>query len=475
MPPPPNIIVVLSDDHAAWAAGCYGDRVVATPNLNRLATEGCQAQQAFTPSPVCSPARACLFTGRLPSQHGIHDWLLERPDAPRDWLTDEINLAQILRARGYRTGLIGKWHCGNSWAPKPGFDFWLSYSAGQYPHGGNIRLSRNGQAETHKGDQAVLLTDQAIAFLQEDDPRPVFLVLGMVDTHSPFTDHPEDLVEHYRKSAHDDLPHESTTHPGWTKFGVPANESRRREWAAQYYAAVSVIDHQVGRLLSALETDGKLDETLVIYTSDHGHMNGHHGLYTKGNATVPQNFYEESIRVPLLLRHPATIPGGIQINSPVDHCDLFQTICDFAGADLPTDRRYPGASFRPLLAESDAPWRSSQFCEYGNARMIRQSGWKLIVRYAPHDIDYGDELYNLTADPRETRNLIADAQHASLAARLRAELEVHFARHEEIARSGRDIMSQPVHNPGEPWRLIRPEITPPEGTDWRVLDNYPHP
>lgn len=474
MPSPgrPNLLVFLTDDHAAWAARCYGSRELETPCLDELAREGLRATRAFTPNPVCSPGRACFFTGRLPSQHGIHDWLQESPERPRDWLAGEVTLPQLLQAHGYRTGLVGKWHCGNSHLPQPGFDHWFSYERGQYPHVGRHHFIEDGRRVEWHGRQAELLADKAAAFIARDDGRPFFLCVGFVDTHSPFCDQPEDLVARYAQATFADIPTEDAATPGWVRFGTPRDEDRRRRWLAHYYAAVSLIDRQVGRVLAALRARGIEQETLVVYTSDHGHMNGHHGLYTKGNATVPQNLYDESIRVPLLARWPGRLPAARTLDVPVDHCDLFQTLLDAARCPVPRGIDYPGASFLPQLEGRSQPWRDAQFCEYGNARMIRTEAWKYIQRLAPHAHDYGDELYDLASDPRETVNRIANPGLASTVASLRERLEAHFRRHEVPDRSGRNILALPAQNAWEPWRLTRPAHTPPEGSEWAVLDRF---
>jgi choline-sulfatase len=471
MSQPRNIVVLMTDDHGAWAAGCYGNRELKTPHLDALARDGARATHAYTPNPVCSPARACFFTGTFPSQHGIHDWLQENPAEPHAWLDGQTTLPQRLQAAGYRTGLVGKWHCGNSHQPQPGFDFWLGYADGQYPHVGEQNLICNGKPETFHGHQSPYLTSRALDFLNASDQRPFFLFLGLVDTHSPFATHPEERVAPYRDCTFEDLPREPYTGPGWIRLGDPPDETRRREWAAQYYAAVGTIDEQVGRVVAALEANGQLDNTLIVYTSDHGHMNGHHGLYTKGNATVPQNFYDESIRVPLLLRHPGSISAGLELTSPVDHCDLHDTLCDYAG--IGGSETGPGRSFRVLLdSKTDAAWRSSQICEYGNARMVRTDRWKYIQRFAPHEATYGDALYDLANDPRETTNVIGDPAQADVVSKLREALTTFFDRSEVPEKSGHHILNQRQTNSGEPWRLAPPDSPDPAGTDWVVLDRF---
>lgn len=459
----PNIVVFLTDDHGAWAAGCCGNGELHTPSLDQLAATGVRLRNAFTPCPVCSPARASFLTGRLPSQHGIHDWL--------DWtgegevhpgIDDQWNIGQLLQQAGYHTGLVGKWHCGRDRLPRPGFDRWFSYEVSQYPHLGEQRFSDQGTPVRARGHQAALLVDQALDFIrQRPAERPFFLFVSLVCTHTPLRDQPERLAAHYRRAAFTDIPDEEPDPcHGRARMAWPHARQNRREELAQYYAAVEFIDAQVGRVLDELEGAGLVRNTLVLYTADHGHMNGHHGLLSKGNATVPQNFLEESIRVPALLAWPEAVPAGRQLEAMVDHCDLFCTLCAAAGATPDPARAAeigsPGRSLLPLLLGETAPWRDAQFCEYGNARMVRTARHKLIRRYPGPNGHFGDEFYDLLEDPRERRNAIGDPGQAAAVAALSARLEAHFAAHELPGRSGRDIAACQRCNPHEPW-LIRLE------------------
>jgi len=253
-----------------------------------------------------------------------------------------------------------------------------------------------------------------------------------------------------------DIPAEALSLPAGMKNRptfLPKTPEESREWLAQYYAAVTHIDEQVGRVIDELETLGVLDDTLVVYTSDHGHMNGHHGLYTKGNGTLPQNFYEESIRIPLFIRAPGLFPAGNTESAFVDHLDLFQTLASVAGAGV-NGESFPGKSFLPENPEAPLKtWREEQFCEYGNARMIRTGRHKLIRRFAPHAPASPDELYDLHEDPRETKNRFGDPSLAGIQKDLLQKLEEHFHRYEIPEKSGTKILDQPVHNAWEPWRL----------------------
>ncbi len=197
-----NILIVLGEDHGQWAVGSYGNREIRTPTLDYLASSGIQMDNAFTTTPVCSPGRACLLTGRLASQHGIHDYLdLTNPETHLyPWLKDEITLSELLADAGYQTGLSGKWHLGDDVKPQSGFQFWFSLS-GDYPieHGGPYRYSDQGQTKTITGYKTQIVTDQAIRFLRDRDAnKPFFLFVSYTAAHSPWNRHPERIVEQYR-------------------------------------------------------------------------------------------------------------------------------------------------------------------------------------------------------------------------------------------------------------------------------------
>ncbi|MDA8117049.1 MAG: sulfatase-like hydrolase/transferase, partial [Actinomycetota bacterium] len=355
------MLLVLLDDHAQWAAHCYGNSELRTPTLDYLADTGVKMENAFTPTPVCSPGRAALLTGRIASQHGIHDFLggeYETRDG-RPWLEDERTLAQILSDAGYVVGLSGKWHLGGSSEKQPGFDYW--YQEAKYsPDRGHTALQRSALAWPHpwpgapdsSRDPGVhTITDYAIDFLRtRDRQRPFFLIAGYIATHSPWIGHPERLVSAYRRCTFRDVPPDAM-YP----YGRPALESRfpsrQRpfEALAQYYAAVSVIDEQVGRLIDELDAQGCRSNTLVVYTSDHGLNMGHHGVWGKGNGTRPLNMLDESIRIPLIFNHPDTIFGGQVRNEMVTHCDTFQTILDH----VPPPFAKPNEPFHMLVSNID--------------------------------------------------------------------------------------------------------------------------
>ena len=469
-PLPPNILLVVADDQGHWACGPCGSTELLTPTMDFLAESGTWFANATSPSPVCSPARASLLTGRLPSQHGIHDFLSETGADQRAWLADELLLPEILRDAGYFTSLVGKWHLSGSGIPPDGvFDRWLSYDVAaegwrnQYLHNGRVHLLEDGQPLTVDGSQTAELAARAIEIIDgRPGDRPFFLLFAPTDTHAPFEGHPEIWVERYRRIDFVDIPRDE-------RSALPANNRESlfpedpTEMLAQYYAAVSAQDEWLGEILAALETTGDLDDTLVIVTSDHGHMNGHHGLVGKANATLPQNLYDEVVRVPLVMRWPGWIGAGERSDRFVDHLDLFATILDAAGIDFDESASHrissPGRSVVPVLGNPNAEWRRFRFAEHGNARMVADARWKLVRRYPPLDPRFGDELYDLATDPRETTNLITDPVFAGEARRLGAVLDAFFERWEDPEKSGVRIMEQPPANGREPWTRLATRLS----------------
>ena len=461
----PNILVFLTDDHGQWAQHAYGNSELKTPNLDHLAARGIRMRQAFTTCPVCSPARASFFTGLMPSQHGIHDWLEEKTDAlTHPGLTGQILISQLMKDAGYHTGLIGKWHCGRTPEPQPGFDRWFSYWVNQYPHEGVQHFSDQGKLVIEEGQQSPLLTRRAIDFLQEHkkkeaaDGKPFFLFIGYVDTHVPHNAAPAELVEEYRSATFRDVPVENfAACHGRTLNPVEKDPKKERHKHAEYYAAVSSVDREVGKVLDALEATGQMENTVIVYTGDHGLNVGQHGTWEKGNATIPQNFLEESIRIACTVSWP---DGHILQNATCDdfvsHPDLWATLLEIAGATLKpaTAARInsPGISYlRQLRGQTVPGWRQTLFSEYGNARMARTDRYKLIRRYPYAGVTFPDELYDFKEDPRETVNRFEDLSLKPVVEKLSSELDQFFIKYTVPGHSGLDLEHQPECTPASPW------------------------
>ena len=465
----PNLLVFLTDDHGQWLQQAYGNSEVRTPNMERIAHHGVCMTNAYTTCPVCSPARASFFTGRMPSQHGIHDWIEESKQAyAYPWLKGQTLLSELLKAGGYHTGLVGKWHCGEERDPHPGFDYWFSYWVSQYPHDGTQNFSDNGKHVVADGFQSPILSDHALEFIQthfQEEARrhqPFFLFVGYTDTHGPHAQMPDEFVSEYKDATFRDIPHENFSNVHGSPLipvssDIEAENTKRRE----YYAAASSVDREVGKLLDALDALGQTENTIIVYTSDHGLNAGHHGMWEKGNATMPQNFLEESIRVPCLISWPrGGIPSRLESDLPVNHCDLFATLLDAAEVrpDEQTQQHInsPGHSYLRTLQGKSSPERSKDvICEYGNARMIKCDGYKLILRYPYGGVGFPNELYDLKADPRETTNLYEEAKHMGRIQEMTDELNRYFAKYSVPSHDGLRLEQQALATPDSPWLKAR--------------------
>ena len=458
--PHPNILFILTDDQGPWAMGCAGNTEVRTPNLDRLAAEGMRFESFFCTSPVCSPARASILTGRIPSQHGVHDflhWGRYMPGATADetrFLADMPTSASILAETGYATCLSGKWHLGYGLEPQAGFERWhaMPYGGSDYYH---PPLAENGEVVMHDGEYATdLYTDNALRFLDEaaGSEQPFCLHMHYTAPHSPWgrEQHPVDLWDDYFHNC----PFDATPDDPPPDFlsCETRDTAYRRSSLAGYYAALEAMDRNVGRLLDRLERHGLREDTLVVFMSDNGMNMGHHGLYGKGNASWPQNMFDPSVKVPCLISRPGHVPAGKVNSDLLSQYDWLPTLLDYLGLQDALPAGLPGRSFAPLLHGETLDGDSKPivvFDEYGPVRMIRTQEWKLVWRYpaGPH------ELYHLAKDPDETRNLFDYRGNAEIVQSLRADLDAWFARY---AVAGFDGKRLPVTGRGQLGPADRP-------------------
>lgn len=459
-PSPPNLLFILADDHGAWALGCAGNDEIVTPNLDQLAAEGIRFENFFCASPVCSPARATLLTGRMPSRHGVHDFLHWGEGVPADairFLDGQPTVPSIVRAAGYRTALCGKWHLGEGMEAQAGFDYWRAM-----PRGGSsyyrVPLAQEGKLENHEGVYATeLYTNAALTFLetQRGQTQPFCLHVHYTAPHSPWDrkNHPSELWDCY----YDDCPFDSTPAQAPSPdflMNQPVSPEARREKLAGYYTAVELMDKEIGRLLDALEEQGIREQTLVVFMSDNGMNMGHRGLFGKGNATSPPNMFEESVKIPCIISQPGRIPSGRVERGLWSQYDWLPTLLDYTGLSDQTPAGLPGRSFASLLRGEVGGGSECEHVvvcdEYGPTRMLRSSEWKLIWRYpaGPH------ELYHLATDPGETRNLFHLRGHEETIERMRRELTGWF---EQYASGGFDGRQLPITGKGQRDVADRPE------------------
>ena len=450
----PNIVLFLTDDHGAWANGSYGNADVRTPTLDRLANEGVRFENAFTPTPVCSPARACVLTGLTSSQVGIHDWLQEAYDdiGRRDWLGSARTLFEYFKAADYMTGLSGKWHLGQSHLAPKGADYHFGLPGWQGIHNEEYTYVKNGEDYVSSENKSKLITDHAIEFLDNvPDEQPFFLNVGYIATHSPYhkTTHDPAMTQLYENCEFIDIPsykpHDWVKNEGFS-MTEPTTQDLRDHYIG-YYAAVTEIDNNVARIIEHLEARGLADNTIIIYTSDHGLTTGHHGFWGKGNSTRPLNMYETSLRIPLIFSGAGVVTGqAVQHN--ITHYDTFQTILDLADLHSDTDKSFPGKSYLQILQGDVQAWDETVYGEYGDLRMIRTPEYKLVMRYprGPHD------FFDLSIDPQETTNQIHNQAYQDVIDSLKIQLEAFYDIYSSDELSGLKVKQLHRHNDYEAWR-----------------------
>ncbi|MDA2937594.1 sulfatase-like hydrolase/transferase [Acidobacteria bacterium AH-259-A15] len=423
---PYNIISIVTDDQARWGLGAYGNQEIITPNMDRLAREGAIFLNAFVPTPVCSPSRASFLSGRYASRLGITDWIAPiESDAGLGLPPSTVTWPAVLQQHGYATALLGKWHLGTKPKFHPtrrGFDHFFGFlGGGNRPMDPTLEVE--GENRQLKGPLPDLLVDDAIHFIESNRTRPFALLLHFRAPHSPYAPVPKE-----DSSPFQDL---SPTVPG--ESGVDIAQIKR--WTRDYYASIHSIDRNLGRLLSKLDELGLTRKTIVLFTSDHGYMIGHHTVNSKGNAfwiaggvrgPKRPNMFEYSILVPLIIRWPGVVKEGTEIKEGVSNIDIFPSVLAMLNIPVPESIELDGTDFSPLLRGQKIPWRDTIFGQYdlhnnGLAfmRMIRTPKWKLVRHYFANFLH---ELYNLEEDPEETKNLYRNPAYQQIRGQLQKRL-----------------------------------------------------
>ena len=447
---------ILSDDQGAWALGAAGNNEIITPNLDALAAGGVMFNNFFCASPVCSPARASILTGTIPSVHGVHDWLrggnlsreqisglTEHPDygafsdehAAIDYLRDFTLYTDILSDNGYDCALSGKWHLGDSMRPRRGYRRWFTIGRGGCEYF-NADAVSNGEIYYEKKYITDAITDNALAFLDDFSKQdaPFYLGVHYTSPHSPWDEknHQQKYLDMYRGCGFETVP-DVPRHP-WASDTAPRGSGEeRRELLRGYFAAVTAMDNNIGRIINKLSKTGRLGDTLIIFTSDNGMNMGHHGIWGKGNGTFPLNMYDTSVKVPFVASHQDKLPHAVR-NDLTSHIDIFPTLMEYLGIEYETRTGLIGKSFAGALrGEKGEPNEYvAVFDEYGPVRMIRDKKWKYIHRYP-----YGpNELYDLNADPGEEANLAGDIKYIDVWERMKNELDRYYARYADPRADG---------------------------------------
>ncbi len=408
----PNLIAIVTDDQGRWAVGAYGNGQIHTPNMDRLAKEGALFENAFTATPVCSPSRAAYMSGLWPTEVKITDWI--SPDegnagtglAAATW-------PQALQAAGYKTGMFGKWHLGSKpefHPTKKGFDRFVGFLGGGSKTM-NSTLEIDGREQATEGPIADVITTHAIQFVRDNRDQQFAVCLHFREPHLPYGPVSKEDDAHY-----DGVDIEIPKLPG-------LDAAKVKQGTRGYYASVSSVDRNLGRVLAALKELNLDDNTLVMFTSDHGYNEGRHYINTKGNGhwmaggvngPSRPNMWDTSVRIPLLARWPAGIKPGLRITPLYSNLDTYRTVLGALGVQPPADCQARGVDCSPLLrGESTSP-RTEVFSQYdlhngglAYMRMIRTERYKFVKFFRAKGLD---EFYDLQADPDENKNLFNGAQ-----------------------------------------------------------------
>ena len=423
----PNVVFIITDDQRWDAMGCAGHPYLKTPNIDRIAHEGVRFANAFVTDSLCSPSRASFLSGVYAHTHGVRNNFTEYPDKLPSY-------PKALRAAGYTTAYVGKWHMGeNNDEHRAGFDYWASHKGqGQY-YGTEWNL--NGDRKKLDDYYTHAVTDLAVNWMKKA-PRPFSIEIGHKAPHGVWV--PEPKYAH----AFDQMPIDkpatavpSAGTPEWVKkriktwHGIDGPLYETNDYGVfrrSYLATLLSVDDAVGQVYDTLQAMGELDNTIFVYAGDNGFLLGEHASIDKRTA------WEESIRIPFLVRYPEAIRLPRVVNDLVLNMDLAPTLVELCGGrGFPV---VPGRSFAPLLQGTrPASWRQSFLYEYNfenefpytpNVRAVRTDDWKYI--HYPNGAGQPDtemaELYHVAADPLEANNLINSAAAQPKLAELRSEL-----------------------------------------------------
>lgn len=428
---PSNILIILTDDQGYGDLSYHGNPKLATPHTDRLAHESVALQQFYV-SPVCAPTRASLITGRYNYRTGAIDTYLGRAMMH----PDEVTLAEMLSAAGYRTGIFGKWHLGDNYPLRPqdqGFDEVLVHRGGGIgqpsdPPGGSSYfdpvLEHNGQAVKLEGYCSDIFTDAAIRFLRESDEQPFFVYLSFNCPHTPLQ-----IADEYA----DPFRAMNLEHSEFPAVGQPLPGKADQETIARVYGMVKNIDDNIGRLLDALDEANLSDDTIVVFFTDNGPQQVRYNAGLRGRKG---SVYDGGIRVPCFVRWPARLEPR-KVDRIAAHIDLAPTLLAACGVEPPSDVAFDGRSLLPLLTGQPADWPDRALFfqwhrgdepELYRAFAVRTQQYKLVqpvgAGHQAFDAAARPELYDMVADPYEMHDL-ADRE-PQVAARLLAAYEAWF-------------------------------------------------
>jgi arylsulfatase A-like enzyme len=430
----PNIVFIMTDDHAAHAISAYGSKVNQTPHLDRLAKEGALFTNVFATNSICTPSRATILTGQYSHLNGVT--MFNRFDSGR------MTVARLLQQGGYYTGMIGKWHLGSD---PQGFDRWEIFP-GQGEYIDPVLYTATSEKKYVGRYATDVVTDLALEFIEKRPAdKPFFLMMHHKAPHRPWTPNAEHgaqfagrtipesptlwddykgrtdaLHENQQRIANDLTPEDLKQAPPAGLTGDALTRWKYQRYMQDYLATVQSVDDSIGRVLDALDKAGLGRNTIVIYTSDQGFFLGDHGLFDK------RFMYEESIRMPFLVRWPAVIKAGSRIDAMGLNVDFAPTFLDVAG--LPPSADMQGRSLLPVMrGQTPRDWRTAMYYRFYHDPGHHNTRAHYGVRTMTHKLIYfwkkdQWELYDLVKDPQEMHNLYGEPAQAALTATLKREL-----------------------------------------------------
>ena len=439
--PKPNVIIILADDLGYGDISCYAQKNKITPNIDLLAEHGVRCTDFYVPTPYCAPSRATLLTGMFPQTNGV-----STNQEGREFNPDKTpSFAQILQQEGYKTAFIGKWHMAESFEPRKGFDYWCSFS-GQGNYNGND-LNINGKVIRNEGYITDELNKYALDFVSKNAENPFCLYLSHKAVHQPFTpaERDKDLYDNDLVPEPAGWSDNMQNKPAWQRIEPNMNQRLRLRdkeldkitpvksrqfgpWPAKtgkgeqknYLRCLSAVDDGIGEIYDLLQKTGKLDNTVIVFAGDNGFFHGEHGKDDKRLA------YNESMRIPLVMRYPKMAKAGNTVSEMVLNADIAPTFLDVAGVQIPAQMQ--GKSVIPLLQGKNEGWRKSFLFTY----------WPDLIYFIPRiaairterylysttpDLKEIDELYDEQADPAELNNLAENPDYSELKSKLSKELE----------------------------------------------------
>ncbi len=510
----PNIVLFLVDNEPAKALGTYGGLGAETPNADKFASEGLKFTRAYATNTYCSPTRASLMTGLLPSQNGVHDALIDDPRFfPNDWVVVQEfrTIPQSLADRGYDTALFGKWHLGSPFKAAIGFKEWVTFPLGHTINYYNNTIIENGKTYQLVGPHILdYFTQKAVDYIgnRTANSKPFFLTVSL---DGPYLNPPTNLGPDYKnrfysyyanKSDFSKWPRESINenllglltgslssfmNPKLFSFAMEdgllglMRQANDNQSIANMQSQIALTDDNFGKVLKALKKNGIDNNTLVIYTSDQANFIGQHGRFGHGAYTVPSSLEEDIMRIPFLIKQPGVTPSNLTTDMLVSEYDVAPTIMDYAGFSDVTFDNSPGKSFAPFLkGEQLSNWSKEVYYEQAESRGVSTKDYALWKRVNVTGLDVGSDryheaqglanpqfwqnaLYDLKADPEQNVNLYNDPKYSNIVKDLDTKLTQFFNKYADpkydLWKGGsakaflfRDLLWKQLH--GDKWQII---------------------